>query len=152
MIVNSAVPRWLSARRKLGLNTLKCAAKAPTVEALLGRVLMSPVWISNLSATRFRKVHMLLSEFPPAACRWRHFSSFMSPFQGRVACQNLPQQVLTVDLLRLEDPKRYKTVFFYSLKVRRVPHSCLQSSPSKGSNHGFSFHASRYCYTTNKTP
>ena len=38
-------------------------------EALLGRVFMSPVRISNFSTSQFRKVHMFLSEFCPAACR-----------------------------------------------------------------------------------
>ena len=36
-----------------------------TQEALLGGVFMSPVWISNLSTSQFRKVPISLSEFCP---------------------------------------------------------------------------------------
>ena len=36
-----------------------------TPEALLGGVFMSPVWISNLSTSQFRKVSMSLSEIRP---------------------------------------------------------------------------------------
>ena len=36
-----------------------------SLEALLGGFFMSPVWISNVSTSQFRRVHMSLSEFRP---------------------------------------------------------------------------------------
>ena len=52
-------------------------------EALLGRVFISPVRISNLSTSQFRKVHMmLLSEFRPATCRLSSFQLLHTAVTG----------------------------------------------------------------------
>ena len=61
---------------KLGkASAVRLLSSDPTIwspsEALLGGVFMSPVWISNLFTSQFRKVSMSLSEFRPLSHWYR---------------------------------------------------------------------------------
>ena len=60
-------------------------------EAQLGGVFMSPVWISNVSTSQFRKVHMSLSEFRPKPLISISINSFavtvLTYINTRVTCK-----------------------------------------------------------------